>query len=178
MQPLEHLGHVRWTRAWSHLILSTTAREDSGTTLPSRSWPRNFLSDLSPSLTPRDFSFYLIITSCPSLFSKFLLFLDFTCLLNLHNNAFNVHTYSPYQWQTRQEPITQILSLSLLLEKKVKISCLLRPVNPPGALAQQNPSTTSLYLNGHQILKGHYSKSFVTLFKPRIPFSVFLFKKS
>ena len=120
MQPLEHLGHVRWTRAWSHLILSTTAREDSGTTLPSRSWPRNFLSDLSPSLTPRDFSFYLIITSCPSLFSKFLLFLDFTCLLNLHNNAFNVHTYSPYQWQTRQEPITQILSLSLLLEKMSK----------------------------------------------------------
>lgn len=71
---------------------------------------------LLPSL-PGTFLFILSEAPRPSLFWTFIISLDFTCLLNLHNSALNFHTYLTYQCQTLHKLITQILSFHLLLKK-------------------------------------------------------------
>lgn len=126
-----------------------------------------------PPLTPRDLSLYLIRTQCPSLFSKFSS-LQITPPLTC-TTIFQFSHLFPLPMPNTTGAHYPDSFPSFIAGKKVKTSCLLRPVNSQGPNTAE--SSYNLYLNGHQILKGHYSKSFVTLFKPRIPFSFFPLKK-
>lgn len=74
-------------------------------------------------------------------------FLDFICLLSLHNNnAVKFHTCSAYQCQTLQKLMIQILSPQLLLEKGQNILPV-QTTKLPGAFLQlSHPFTVSIWM--------------------------------